>query len=81
MDSKDRHHAVDGASLGRTNWIKSRIGLGQVLLRMPLGPSLPLCVFSAGALLPEAPAASQGSQGKAQGLGDQISLQSEQEMS
>ena len=43
---------MNGASLGRTNWIKSRTGLGQVLLRMPLGPSLPLCVFSAGALLP-----------------------------
>ena len=52
MCSKDRHHAVDGASLGRTNWIKSRTGLGQVLLRMPLGPYIPLCVFSAGALLP-----------------------------
>ncbi|XP_027978541.1 testis-expressed protein 13D [Eumetopias jubatus] len=52
MDSKGEHHAVDGASLGKTNWIKKRTGLREALLRMPRAPSLPFGVFSAGSLLP-----------------------------
>ncbi|KAF3812602.1 hypothetical protein GH733_019404, partial [Mirounga leonina] len=52
MDSEGEHHAVDGASLGKTDWIKNRTGLGQALLGMPRAPSLPFGVFSAGSLLP-----------------------------
>lgn len=71
MDSKDRHRALDGASLGRTKWIKTRTGLGRARLRMLVGPSLTLGVFSA----------SFSEASGALGLGSQISLQSEQNVS
>lgn len=38
--------------LGRTNWIKVELDWDENTLEDALGPSLPLCVFSAGVLLP-----------------------------
>lgn len=80
--SKNRHSAMDGASLGRTYWIKSTTGLGQALLRTPLGPfSSTWCVLCSLSAPPRQLLQARGSQGGAQGVGSQISLQSERKVS